>query len=75
MYGKYGNNAEPTAEDYDFKSTYLWEDAEGIYLFKNEMKAKNMVLILYGTTKVVYKMKCTIVNKTHNDIVLNSKIY
>ena len=34
IYGKYGTEQIPSADDYDFKSIHLWQDAEGIYLDK-----------------------------------------
>jgi hypothetical protein len=34
-----------------------------------------MNLILYGEVETVYTMLCEVVNRTHGDIALNSKIY
>jgi hypothetical protein len=35
LYGTFGKDSLPSAQNYDFKSFPLWEDAEGIYLFRN----------------------------------------
>ena len=50
MYGTYGKLSNPSSTEYDFKSFPLWEDSEGVYLFKNELKELSMNLILYGMT-------------------------
>ena len=34
-----------------------------------------MNLILYGATETIYTLRCQIVNTTHNDILLDNKIY
>lgn len=46
MYGTFGKDSLPSADHYDFKSLYLWEDAEGIYLLRHEIKDLSMNLIL-----------------------------
>lgn len=46
MYGTYGKDSLPSADKHDFKSVYLWEDAEGIYLYRHEIKDLSMNLIL-----------------------------
>jgi hypothetical protein len=48
IYGKFGLDSEPTAEDYDFISMHLWGDAEGVYLNKDEVKDTNMNLLITG---------------------------
>lgn len=35
IYGKYGIDQIPSADNHDFVSMHLWSDAEGIYLYKN----------------------------------------
>lgn len=75
MYGTYGKDSNPSSSNFDFESFPLWEDAQGIYLFKEELKQMNMNLILYGMTETVYTMKCELANLTHNDLGLNNKIY
>ncbi len=66
MYGTFGENSNPSAQYYDFKSFPLWEDAEGVYLYRSELKELNMNLVLYGVTETVYTMRCDLVNETHN---------
>lgn len=46
MYGTFGKDSLPSAEKHDFKSHYLWEDAEGIYLSRRELKQLTINLIL-----------------------------
>jgi hypothetical protein len=75
MYGTFGTDSQPSSSNYNFKSFPLWEDAEGVYLFRDEIKDLNMNLILYGVTETIYTMRCEIVNATHNDVILDSKIY
>lgn len=75
MYGTFGKDSNPSEEHYDFRSFPLWEDSEGVYLFRSEIKDLTMNLILYGMTETVYTMRCEISNKTHSDLALNSKIY
>jgi hypothetical protein len=38
MFGAYGEKSLPSSSKYDFKSLSLWEDAEGVYLTKAELK-------------------------------------
>ncbi len=75
MYGSFGKDSNPTSQNHDFESFPLWEDAEGVYLFRSELKELTMNLILYGMTETVYTMKCWVSNKTHSDLPINSKIY
>jgi hypothetical protein len=75
MYGTYGKDSLPSADKHDFKSVYLWEDAEGIYLTRSEIKDLSMNLILEGEAETVYSMRCDLVNDLHHDLKLNSKIY
>lgn len=48
MYGSFGTESDPSSQNYDFKSVHLWEDAEGIYLSRKELKQLKLNLILYG---------------------------
>jgi hypothetical protein len=48
MYGTFGAKSNPSATHYDFKSFPMWEDSEGIYLYRGEIKDLAMNLILYG---------------------------
>ena len=75
MYGKFGKDSEPSSEDYDFKSFHLWEDAQGVYLRRDDVRKSNMNLILYGSTETVYTMKCELVEKEHHDLYLGEKVY
>lgn len=48
VYGKYGSDATPTPQDYDFKSVSLWEDGEGIFLSKKKLKENAFSILVIG---------------------------
>ena len=75
MYGTFGKDNNPSTTNYHFKSYPLWEDSEGIYLYRKEVTNDNINLILYGVTETIYTMQATLTNKTHGDLALNTKIY
>lgn len=75
MYGTFGKDSNPSSQNYDFESFPLWEDAEGVYLFRSELKELTMNLILYGMTETVYTLKCWVSNQTHSDLPIDTKIY
>jgi hypothetical protein len=75
MYLTFGKDSHPSAEKHDVKSSYLWEDAEGIYLSRKEIKDLSMNIILEGEIETVYTMRCELVNELHHDLQLNHKIY
>lgn len=75
MYGTFGKDSNPSSQNFDFQSFPLWEDAEGVYLFRSEVKELTMNLVLYGMTETVYTLKCWTSNQTHSDLAIDSKIY
>lgn len=74
IYGKYGKNS-PTPEDYDFKSTNLWEDGEGLFLKKKNMKDTNMYLLLVGQHQTTYSISCEIVDQAKHTIENGKHLY
>lgn len=74
IYGKYGKD-NPSPEDYDFKSTNLWEDGEGLFLSKNKMKEKNMYLLLVGQPDTTYRMTCKLITSSNHVITNGEHIY
>jgi archaellum component FlaG (FlaF/FlaG flagellin family) len=48
---------------------HLWQDAEGIYLEKGEIRNKTMSILVVGESKTVYVMTCEVVNKTTHDLL------
>lgn len=63
IYGKYGKDATPTPKDYDFKSINLWEDGEGIFIRKADLKQKKMVLLVVGQTETTYRLTLKLVRE------------
>lgn len=74
IYGKYGKN-NPTSENYDFKSVNLWEDGEGLFIKKKDMKDTNMYLLLVGQHQTTYSLSCEVIEKEKHVIDHGEHLY
>lgn len=66
----------PTAEKHDFESVHVWDEAEAVFLTKNQIKNQDSIKIfIAGNAETVYTMSCEFIIKTHHDIDLDETIY
>ena len=56
MYGKWGGDSSPTEKDHDFKSVNLWEDGEGIFLSKKDMREKSFNIFITGSPDTTFQL-------------------
>ena len=68
IYGKYGKDVAVSPQDFDFKSINLWEDGEGVFLKKSELKQKNFVLLIVGQAETTYRLSLELVKEAVHEI-------
>jgi hypothetical protein len=68
IYGKYGKDVAVSAQDFDFKSINLWEDGEGVFLKRTELKQRNFVLLIVGQAETTYRLSLELVKETVHEI-------
>jgi hypothetical protein len=75
IYGKFGKNSNPTPQEFDFKSINLWEDGEGIFLKKDQLKQKTLMLLIVGQTETTYRLSLELVREPTHEIENGEHIY
>lgn len=62
IYGKYGSeNVSPTPQDHDFRSINLWEDGEGLFFTKKNLKERRFTLLIVGQSETTYRLTCELI--------------
>lgn len=75
IYGKFGRDAAPTPQQHDFTSINLWEDGEGVFLKKDQLKDKKLVLLIVGQAETTYRLVMELVTESQHEIENGEHIY
>lgn len=71
MFAKKGKE-DPTQESHDYESIHVWNDAEVIFINKEDLgDEKNVVVYIVGNARTVYLLSCELIRKDHHDIGVN----
>lgn len=76
MFAKYGLGEEPTPSDHDLASIHVWNEAEAIFISKEQVENMvGLILLITGNAKTVYTLRCEFIEKEHHDLKTNETVY
>ena len=67
IYGSFGE-IDPKASHYDFKSVSLYENGEGVFLSKDQVKSNVFKILVLGQSQTTYKLSLTLVEKSTHEV-------
>jgi hypothetical protein len=76
IFANVGLNEELNQFKYEFKSAHVWNDAEGIFLTKEDIgEGKGIAVYVVGNAKTVYILSCEFVKENYHSLELNENLY
>lgn len=74
MVANYGTKT-PEFNQYEIASTHLWDDGQGIFLNKDDMRLQKLTILVEGPAENILRLDTVLINEYNNNLTLEAPLY